>query len=124
LGTDNFRIFLETNANSAKDSSLFLQAGAETVFYVQASDVYLEEAFMQVFRNLSPDQPVIVESAALRKFIQPALYLFIEGDSKIIKQASKEMKDLANMVCYSDGESFSLQPESVIFYETWETENT
>lgn len=60
----NYRIFQETDSTSGKDSSLFFQAGAERVFYIQTTDEYLKEAFNQVSEKLEPEQPVIIESAA------------------------------------------------------------
>ena len=75
---DNYRIFQETDSTSEKDSSLFLHSGAEKVYYIQTTDAYLEEAFSIVINKAKPDQPIITESAALRKYIVPGLYIFIE----------------------------------------------
>lgn len=121
---ENFCIFQETNEDSEKDSSLFLQAGAERVFYIQTSDVFLGEAFNLVYGLLSTNQPVIVESAALRKFIVPGFYLFIEKKSEEMKQSAKEMQKLADVTIFSDGEHFSLNPESVVFNQSWKIQNT
>ena len=75
--TDNFRIFQETDVSSCKDSSLFLQAGSAIVIYIQTLDNYLEEAFRIATDNISAEQPIIIESAALRNILVPELYLFI-----------------------------------------------
>ena len=120
----NFRIYQETDINSEKDSSLFLQAGAERVFYIQTTDTFLREAFNLVSGLLPTDQPVIVESAALRKFIVPGFYVFIEKKSEEMKQSAREMQKLADITIFSDGEQFSLNPESVVFNQSWKIQNS
>lgn len=117
--TENYRVFEETDQNSDKDSSLFLLAGAEKVFYIQTKDVFLEEAFQLISGKLPSDQPVIIESAALRKYIVPGLYLFIQKKYEEIKPSAAEMKKLANQTIFSDGEDFSLNPKSITFNESW-----
>jgi len=117
---DNFRIYLETNEVSEKDSSMFLRAGAETVFYIQAADEHLNEAFRFVFEKIPDDHPIIVESASLRKFIVPGMYLFIQKTNEVGKPASTRMRKLADETIFSDGNNFSIKPESIIFHETWE----
>lgn len=121
--TENYRIFQETDLNSGKDSSLFLQAGADKVFYIQTTDDFLEEAFELVSRQFSSDQPVVTESAGLRKYIVPGLYLFIQKKYEEIKPSALEMQKLAQETIFSDGEDFSLNPELVTFNQSWKIEN-
>ena len=121
--TENFRVFRETDTTSAKDSSLFLQAGAERVFYIQTTDEFLGEAFEIVSSQLSPGHPVVVESAALRKFILPGLYIFIEKPSGEMKASAREMQKLADETIFSDGEQFSISPENVTFNQSWKIQN-
>lgn len=117
--TDHYRIFQETDSSSGKDSSLFLQAGAGKVFYIQTTDNYLQEAFSIARAQLTPDQPIITESAALRKYIFPRLYLFIQKKYEEVKPSAIEMQRLADLIIYSDGEQFSVSPKSIIFNQTW-----
>jgi len=116
---ENYRIFLETDLSSGKDSSLFLQSGAEKVFYLQATDDYLDEAFRKIREFNDHDQPIIVESAALRKFIIPEFYIFIQKENEELKPSALQMKKLANMNVTSDGFSFSYNPSKFIFDRTW-----
>lgn len=120
---ENFRVFRETDDSSEKDTALFLQAGAEKVFYIQTTDDFLNKAFEFVSAQLSPDQPVIVESAALRKFIVPGLYIFIEKTPDDIKPFAREMKKLADLIVSSDGERYSISPEILIFNQSWKIQN-
>jgi hypothetical protein len=119
----NYRIFQETDLNSGKDSSLFLQAGADKVFYIQTTDDFLEKAFELVSGQFSSDQPVVTESAALRKYIVPGLYLFIQKKYEDVKPSAVEMQKLAHKTIFSDGEDFSLNPELVTFNQSWKIEN-
>lgn len=121
--TENYRIFQETDSFSTKDSSLFLHAGADKVFYIQTTDIYLEEAFQLTIKQLLPDQPVIVESAALRKFVDPGLYLFIRKKDQEVKPSAMEMQQLADTIIYSNGKKFSLIPKFVNFNQSWKIEN-
>jgi hypothetical protein len=120
---ENFRVFRETDTTSAKDSSQFVQAGAEKVFYIQTTDEFLGEAFEILSGQLSPDQPVVVESAALRKFIIPGLYIFIEKNPEDMKPFAREMKKLADATLLSNGGHFSISPENVIFNQSWKIQS-
>ena len=119
LVTDNYRIFRETDLTSGKDSSLFLQAGAEKVFYIQATEEHLEDAFRIITDYISSDQPIIVESAALRKFIVPDFYLFIQKNYEEVKPSALEMQKLADVIVYSDSGQFSMDPSSFVYDQIW-----
>lgn len=121
---ENYRIYQEANTISDKDSSLFLQAGASKVFYIQTTDYFLEEAFNLTAAQISPGQPVVVESAALRKYIHPGLYLFIQKKQEDVKPSALEMRRMADDIIFSENNEFSLNPRSVIFNQSWKTENT
>ncbi len=121
--TVNYRIFQETDSASRKDSSLFLQAGAQKVYYIQTTDAYLQEAFGLTTAQLSADQPIVVESAALRQIVKPGLYLFIQKKYEETKPTAKAMQKLADLTVFSDGEQFSINPQSVLFNQTWKTVN-
>lgn len=118
---DHFRVFQETDHNSEKDSSLFLQAGAQKVIYIQTTDLYLDQAFRTATEHLSLNQPIITESAALRKFIIPGLYIFIQKINDEMKPSAIEMQKLADTTILSDGLTFSINPESIIFKHNWKT---
>ena len=115
----NFRVFRETNSNSGKDSCLFLKSGAEKVFYIQTTDQFLEEAFSIAISVCNPNLPIIIESAALRKFITPGLYLFIQKKNEEVKPSALEMQKMADATVFSNGAEFSLNPKSIIFNQTW-----
>ena len=117
--SENYRIFQETDTTSGKDSSLFLRSGAAKVFYIQTTDIHLEEAFSITLKQVNPDQPIVTESAALRRYISPGLYVFIQKEQEEVKSSALEMKKLADVIVYSDGEQYSLNPKSILYNQTW-----
>ena len=117
--SENYRIYQETDASLGKDSSLFLQAGAQTVFYIQTTDAYLEEAFTRATEQLLPEQPILVESAILRTILVPELYVFIQKSYEEVKPSAVEMQKLADIIVYSDSGQFSMDPTTITFDQKW-----
>lgn len=120
--TVNYRIFEETNRNSDKDTSRYLQAGAKKSYYIQTTDDYLKESFQLTSVLLDPDQPFLVESARLGHILVPELFLFIQGSDSIEKPFSIEMRQLADVTVFSDENEFSLNPGSVYYSHSWKIE--
>lgn len=119
----SYRIFKEENRQSDKDSSRYLQAGAVDSFFIQAKDDALQQAFHALVPLLGEKQPVVIESAALAKFISPSLFLFIQKEKEPIKSSVESILPHADMMIISNGESFSLSPGQLIFEETWKIRN-
>jgi hypothetical protein len=116
---ENYRVYRETDPDSGKDSSLFLKSGAEKVFYIQTTDQYLAEAFSTAISGCDPNSPIITESAALRKYITPGLYLFIQNKYGEVKPSAIEMQKMADRTVLNSGAEFSLNPKSISFNQTW-----
>jgi len=72
-----YSILEETNSGSAKDTSLMLQAGAKHVFYVRASEGYVEEAIADFLSKYNHQQPIVCESRSLREIVTPGLFLMM-----------------------------------------------
>jgi len=119
--TANYRVFQETDTTSGKDSSLFLQAGADKVFYIQTTDDFMKEAFKITMDCISPEQPIVIESAAFRKIMVPEFYIFIQKKYEDAKPSALEMQKLADEIVYSDSGLFSIDPASFTFDQTWKT---
>lgn len=117
--TDNYRIYQETDFSKGKDSSLFLQAGAEIVYYIQTSDAYLEEAFNLATAQLLPEQPIVIESAVLLPFLVPQFYIFIQKNYEVVIPLALEMQKPADVVVYSDSGQFSMDPATISFDQSW-----
>lgn len=116
---ENYQIFEETNKEMKKDSSMFLQNGADRSFYIQAKDEYLKEVFIAMYPFLNVDKPIIIESASLHKYIDGGFFLFIYGKNEIEKPSTKINLRIANLVTESDGKSFSIKPSQIKFEKEW-----
>ncbi len=115
----NYQVFKETDRTIDKDSSLFLQHGAHTSIYVQVNDENLQEAFIALLPYLDAEKPILIESAALHKYISSGLFLFIYNEESEKKPSTEANLKIADMVIKSDGKSFSIQPEQVKFDNEW-----
>jgi len=72
-----YSILEETNSVSVKDTSLMLQADAKHVFYVRASEGYVEEAIVDFLSKYNHNQPIVCESRSLREIVNPGLFLMM-----------------------------------------------
>jgi len=84
IKTDDFVIIQEKEINQ-KDSSLMLQAGASTVYFVMCKKDKLAEAFQHLATYLS-DNIVVVESGGLHEIIKPGLFFFMKNHDKEISK--------------------------------------
>lgn len=72
-----FQVYEEKNRKSEKDSSRMLRAGASKVFLVVSGETRLGEAFAALIPFLPQGMPVICESPALRRLIEPDLFILM-----------------------------------------------
>lgn len=77
---DNPQLFIgrELNSESNKDSNRYLQAGAETSYYAQMKGTKIEYVTDFIHNYISPQKPIIIESALLGQVIEPGLALFVK----------------------------------------------
>jgi hypothetical protein len=76
-GNTEFQVYEERNSKSEKDSSRMLRAGASKVFLVVSGEAGLGEAFAALIPFLPEGAPVICESPALRRLIEPDLFIIM-----------------------------------------------
>lgn len=111
---DRFILSLEKDINTGKDSSRFLEAGADESFVLQVKDAFLAEAINYTFSMISEDVKVVIESGAFRRLYKPALFLFLMNDRKdIIKESAIGLPPLANKIILFDGNGFSENVEKI-----------
>jgi hypothetical protein len=116
-GCQNFNIYRETSSNSGEDSSRMLQAGAFEVFYIETTDLHLMDAFQEFLQLINTFSPVVCESPALRKFVEPGVFIVLDGKEKgNHKENVLSLKRLADKVTNINA---ALNPEflSTIKYE-------
>ncbi len=103
----------ETNVSTKKDSSLFLKNGAKKSYFIQAKEDKLGEAFNAIKILLAKEKLVIIESAALHKIIEPALFIFILSDGKTIEKEIEPTLEKADLIVVSNGRQFFPSPEKI-----------
>jgi hypothetical protein len=76
-----YSIYEETNCDSTKDTSRMLDAGASKVYFAKVLDDRLLFVFNKI-KDLIPDgAPIICESPALRKFVDPGVFIIMSSNS-------------------------------------------
>ena len=117
--TIHYQLFEETNREIHKDSSRYLQHGANRSFYMQVKDEHLADAFMALFPILEADKPIVIESAALHQHIRSGLFLFIYQEESADKPSTKANFKIADFVVCSTGSTFSHPPSTFKFDQSW-----
>jgi len=115
LENEHVFISLENDNNSSKDSSLMLQNGASKVYYIEVkNDDYYD--VVNFITKLQPEIPVICESASLRKFIEPGLFILIDNQEvKDKKPIFTELMLKADIIVTSDGQKFDFDIGRISF---------
>lgn len=103
---DQFIIRKELDAESGKDSSRMLKAGAHKVFYIEADDKHLSGAMDAIMREIVSN-PVICESASLRRLIIPGLFIFIENKPVTRQDKNQDLKEKADIIIHTYKNSFN-----------------
>ncbi len=117
---DDFSILEELNADSHKDTSKMLRAGAAHVYYIRVAETHIEKALIHFMSRYIKKQIVICESRSLREFVNPGLFLVMiripaigkaKDISKFLGKADKvfhfgedlsEIKKFADNLIYKD----------------------
>ncbi|MGE5420773.1 MAG: hypothetical protein ACM3UT_11345 [Chloroflexota bacterium] len=80
-GGPGFAVYEETNADSDKDTSRMLKAGAGKVFLILAWDADVMKIFKKVIEGIPKDTPVLCESPTLRKYFEPGAFIIMSSDN-------------------------------------------
>jgi hypothetical protein len=89
----------ERNRSGESDTSRFLVAGAEKVYWVRTRQGMLAEAMPRIRQVIATSENVIVESNSLMKFLRPDLYLTIlDFANPDFKDSAREFLDRADAV--------------------------
>lgn len=92
-----YAIYSETNADSGKDTSRMLRAGAAKVILATVWDSDLEEVFRRILMEIPEGSPVVCESPALRKYYEPGLFIIMTSASVIKRQDLNYLLDLPHL---------------------------
>jgi hypothetical protein len=90
---ERFKVFEERCLSSDKDSSRMLRAGAAKVFLIVSASSSALDAWLSLQPYLPTDVPVVCESPALRRYVDPDMFIIMthgqRGD-----YGSKDINDL------------------------------
>lgn len=102
--TENYNLYEETlNDSTAKDSSKMLASGAAQVFYIEVLDEYILEAFLRLMKHMPENCAIVCESPALRKVIDPGLFIIVDNISQQNKKQDVLLrKDSADFFIETD----------------------
>jgi endonuclease IV len=92
LENKGYNIYEETDQRTLKDSSQMLKCGAERVFFAQIAEGYLREAFSEIIKDIPVNRPVVCESPALIKYIEPGVLIIMISENKLNKKIITEMQ--------------------------------
>lgn len=111
---EKFHLLEETNLDGVKDSSKMLLAGASRSFYLRCRDEFLQEAMDKFMSGVEKDAVIICESIAVRKVIEPGLFVLIRGEKmESMKRVLGEVMHLVDLTIISNGKTFYPDPGSI-----------
>jgi hypothetical protein len=87
-----YNIYEETDQATSKDTSRMLKCGAEKVFLGQTAEEYLLEAFSEIIKKIPENRPVVCESPALFKYIDPGVFIIMIAGNELNKKNIGEMQ--------------------------------
>lgn len=89
-----YSVFEETNQNTSKDTSRMLRSGAARVFYAKVNDDTLMDAFFEIMEHVPCNAPIICESPALRRYVEPGLFIIMIS---LLSDNQKNIKSLLDL---------------------------
>jgi hypothetical protein len=96
----------ERDRSGESDTSRFLVAGAQKVYWVRTQQGLLAEAMPRVREVIAAAENVIFESNSLMKFIRPDLYLTVlDFENSDFKDSAREYLDRADAVIVQNTEA-------------------
>jgi molybdopterin-guanine dinucleotide biosynthesis protein len=94
---NKFVIVEETVTNTGKDSARMLEAGASRVFFIQAKDKFIKEAFDQIIKVIDNNEMIICETASLREYLIPEIFIALVNDKNEELPKNKSILEKANL---------------------------
>ena len=95
----SWAVTAERDRTGGSDSSRFLAAGAEKVYWARTRQGFLAEAMPRLRQIISESPNVILESNSMMKFVRPDVYLSVlDYDTADFKPSAREFLDRATAV--------------------------
>lgn len=108
-----YQIFRETHLDGGKDSARMMAAGAKEVYYVQATDESVMEAFEKIYAKLPPHSPVLCEAGGLGRHVDPGLHVVMKRHVPL--PGDKVIDYQPDAVIEMNGAGYSLSLENFLF---------
>lgn len=96
--SNGFSIYEETDAETGKDTSRMLKAGAERVFFAKVTDNDLLSAFKAILQQIPENVPIVCESPALRYFTEPGLFIIMDSPDSHNKKNISRLEELPHVM--------------------------
>ncbi len=114
FSNENFVLSLEKKWGTGKDSSRYLDAGADASFFLQVKDKHLEEAAQYAFSFFPRETIIVAESGGMRNLVKPQLFFFLKNiDHKKIKEKAQNWPDIADRIVQFDGTEFDFSVDKI-----------
>lgn len=112
----------ETDPGNPKDSSRMLAAGARRSFFAMASDKELPLVMNMIFTEAGRDAFLIGESAGLRQYFRPGLFIFVNHADPLQRKSDyHSVQDFADAVITFDGAHFNVDLNRIgVTQNSWE----
>jgi hypothetical protein len=96
--TPGFRLYRELEVHD-KNSGQFVAAGASASYFLETEDSSLKEALNDFLITCNPlNQPVICESGALGRMINPGVLIYIAGNENHPDLHKESIRNSADMI--------------------------
>lgn len=113
-GDKKFILSLEKEKNTGKDSSRYLDAGADQSFFLQVEDAYLQDAINYTFSFFAEDVFIIAESGGMRNLLKPHLFFFLKRkEDPFLKEKAQKWPELADRIIHFDGFEFDFDVDKI-----------
>lgn len=116
-GDHSWAISEELDKSGESDTSRFLVAGAQRVYWVRTEQGRLAEAIPSLRQRLEGERNVIIESNSVLRFLRPNLYLTVlDPATADFKKSAREFLDRADAIILHDAsrtpqwQSVSIKP--------------
>lgn len=107
---EGFMIYEETQTDTTKDSSRYLAAGAERVYFITCQRSQLGKAIKEALKLIPPGVPVVCESGGLAEFYKPGLHVHLAAE-----HAAKTPSSAPDVLFWFDGKGFEPNPEGIFW---------
>ena len=95
---DEYTIVKETVTNTGKDSSRMLEAGAAEVYFIQAKDKFIGDAYLFLTNKIENNSLIICETTSLREHLIPEVFLALVKNKGEQFDENKQILNMADLV--------------------------